>query len=269
MANPTFSNNPVFNGRGATPTRDVTPESLDELYARPSATASETDRMTFEDTTVKTVSLLAIVVVLGAVAWLSGPLALPLAMLGAIGGLVLGLVNSFKKEPSVPLIVAYAAFEGLFVGGISRMFESIAPGVATQALLGTAAVFTTVLLLFRSGKVRASAKATKIFLFAMVGYALFSLVNVGLMIFGVTTDPWGLRGTSIPGTNIPFGVVLGLFAVVLASYSLVMDFDFIQRGVRAGAPRKYGWTAAFGLVVTIVWLYVELLRLFAILRGNN
>ncbi|MDO4121431.1 Bax inhibitor-1/YccA family protein [Clavibacter michiganensis] len=267
MANPTFSNNPVFNGRGATPTRDVTPESLDELYARPSATASETDRMTFEDTTVKTVSLLAIVVVLGAVAWFSGPLALPLAMLGAIGGLVLGLVNSFKKEPSVPLIVAYAAFEGLLVGGISRVFEGIAPGVATQALLGTAAVFATVLILFRSGKIRASAKATKIFMTAMIGYALFSLVNFALIAFGAIQSPYGMRDVVIFG--IPLGVVLGLLAVVLASYSLVLDFDFIQRGVRSGAPRRYGWTAAFGLVVTIVWLYVELLRLFAILRGNN
>ncbi|RII91015.1 Bax inhibitor-1/YccA family protein [Clavibacter californiensis] len=267
MANPTFSNNPVFNGRGATPTRDVTPESLDELYARPSATASETDRMTFEDTTVKTVSLLAIVVVLGAVAWLSGPLALPLAMLGAIGGLVLGLVNSFKKEPSVPLIVAYAAFEGLFVGGISRVFDSLYPGVATQAVLGTAAVFATVLLLFRSGKIRASAKATKIFMIAMVGYLVFSLANFALTAFGVFDSPFGLRSETIAG--IPLGVIVGLFVVLLASYSLVLDFDFIQRGVRAGAPRKYGWTAAFGLVVTIVWLYVELLRIFAILRGNN
>ncbi|QIS39939.1 Bax inhibitor-1/YccA family protein [Clavibacter capsici] len=267
MANPTFSNNPVFNGRGATPTRDVTPESLDELYNRPSATASETDRMTFEDTTVKTVSLLAIVVVLGAVAWLSGPLALPLAMLGAIGGLVLGLVNSFKKEPSVPLIVAYAAFEGLLVGGISRVFEGIAPGVATQALLGTAAVFATVLILFRSGKIRASAKATKIFMIAIISYAAFSLVNFALIAFGAIQSPWGVRGIEIFG--IPLGVVFGLLAVVLGAYSLVLDFDFIQRGVRSGAPRRYGWTAAFGLVVTIVWLYVELLRLFAILRGNN
>ncbi|MBM7026735.1 Bax inhibitor-1/YccA family membrane protein [Clavibacter zhangzhiyongii] len=267
MANPTFSNNPVFNGRGATPTRDVTPESLDELYNRPSAGASETDRMTYEDTSVKTVSLLAIVVVLGAVAWFSGPLAMPLALLGALGGLVLGLVNSFKKEPSVPLIVAYAAFEGLFVGGISRVFESVAPGVATQALLATAAIFATVLILFRSGKIRASKRATKIFMIAMVGYLLFSVLNFALVAFGVLDSPYGLRTETIAG--IPLGVILGIFVILLASYSLVLDFDFIQRGVRAGAPRRYGWTAAFGLVTTIVWLYVELLRLFAILRGNN
>jgi uncharacterized YccA/Bax inhibitor family protein len=255
MANPTFSNNPVFNGRGATPTRDVTPESLDELYNRPSATATETDRMTYEDTTVKTVSLLAIVVVLGAVAWLSGPLAGPLALLGGIGGLVLGLVNSFKKEPSVPLIVAYAAFEGLLVGGLP------------EALLGTAAVFATVLILFRSGKIRASARATKIFMIAIISYAAFSLVNFMLIAFGAIQSPWGVRGVEIAG--VPLGVIFGLLAVVLGAYSLVLDFDFIQRGVRAGAPRRYGWSAAFGLIVTIVWLYVELLRLFAILRGSD
>ena len=269
MANPTFSNNPVFNGRGATPTRDVTPESLDELYNRPSATPVETDRMTFEDTTVKTVSLLAIVVVLGAVAWLSGPLALPLAMLGAIGGLVLGLVNSFKKEPSVPLIVAYAAFEGLLVGGISRVFEGIAPGVATQALLGTAAVFATVLILFRSGKIRASAKATKIFMIAMMGYLVFSLLNVVLMWTNVLPEgqAFGMLSAK-PFLGIPLGLIIGVLVVIMAAYSLVLDFDQIQQGVRNGAPRQYGWLGAFGIMVTVVWLYIEILRIIAIARSN-
>ncbi len=258
MANPTFSRNPAFNGRGGAPTQEVTPESLQAMYNAPSATAVDTGRMTYEDTITKTTGLFAILLVGAAVGWLVPGL----AILGALVGFVLGLVNSFKRSPSVPLIVAYAAFEGLFVGGISRFFEAKWEGVAVQAVLATLVVVGVVLALFRSGKIRASAKATKIFMIAMVSYLAFSLVNFGLVMFGVLDSPFGLRDGVI-------GLVIGALAVLMASYSLVLDFDFIQRAVRSGQPRKMGWQAAFGLMVTVVWLYVEFLRIFAILRGSD
>nr|MBW4096390.1 Bax inhibitor-1/YccA family protein [Acidobacteriota bacterium] len=188
---------------------------------------------------------------------------------GAIVGLVLGLVNSFKREPSPVLIMLYAVFEGVFLGGLSGMLESAFPGIVIQAVLGSLSVFAVTLFLFKSGKLRVTPKATRIFIIAISGYALFSLLNFGLMVFNVTDQPWGIRSMNIPGTNIPFGVVLGLLAVGLAAFSLVMDFDSIQQGVQNGAPAKYAWTAAFGLTVTLVWLYVEILRLLAILRGND
>jgi uncharacterized YccA/Bax inhibitor family protein len=258
MANPTFSRNPAFNGRGVAPTQEVTPESLQALYDSPSATAVQTDRMTYEDTITKSVVLFAVLLATAAVGWMIPALAIP----GAIIGLVLGLVNSFKKQPSVPLIVAYAAFEGLFVGGISRILDAQFEGVAVQAVLATLVVVGVVLALFRSGKIRASKRATKIFMVAMVSYLAFSLVNFGLVMFGVLDSPFGMRDGTL-------GLIIGLLAVLMASYSLVLDFDFIQRGVRAGAPRKLGWQAAFGRMVTIVWLYVELLRIFSILRGSD
>jgi uncharacterized YccA/Bax inhibitor family protein len=115
------------------------------------------------------------------------------------------------------------------------------------------------LALFANGKIRASAKATKIFLIAMVGYLVFSLLNFGLVAFGVLDNPFGLRAGIL-------GIVIGLLAVLLAAYSLVLDFDSIQRGVRNGAPRVYGWSGAFGIMVTVIWLYVEILRIFAIFR---
>jgi uncharacterized YccA/Bax inhibitor family protein len=263
MANPTFSRNPAFNGRGGAPTQEVTPESLQAMYNAPSATAVDTGRMTYEDTITKTTGLFAVLLVGAAVGWLVPGL----AIIGALVGFVLGLVNSFKRSPSVPLIVAYAAFEGLFVGGISQILDSALPGVAVQAVLATLVVVGVVLALFRSGKIRASARATKIFMIAMVSYLVFSLVNFGLVAFGAIDNPFGVRGFEIFG--IPLGVVIGLLAVLMASYSLVLDFDFIQRGVQSGAPRKLGWQAAFGLMVTVVWLYVELLRIFAILRGSD
>jgi uncharacterized YccA/Bax inhibitor family protein len=260
MANPTFSRNPAFSGRGGAPTQEVTPESLQAMYNAPSATAVDTGRMTYEDTITKTAGLFAVLLVGAAVGWLFPAL----AIVGAIVGLVLGLVNSFKREPSVPLIVAYAVFEGLFVGGISAIFEAqpAYAGIAVQAVLATLVVVGVVLALFRSGKIRASAKATKIFMIAMVSYLAFSLVNFGLVMFGVLDSPFGLRGGVI-------GLVVGALAVLMASYSLVLDFDFIQRAVRSGQPRKVGWQAAFGLMVTVVWLYVEFLRIFAILRGSD
>ena len=242
----------------------MTAEQLQDLYTQPAAGPVETDRMTYEDTITKTVIAFAVVLVGAAVGWFIPAL----AIVGGIAGFVLALVNIFKKRPSAALVLAYAAMQGLFVGGISAIYEAQFDGIVTQALIGTASVFIVTLLLFRSGKVRASAKATKIFLIGMVGYAVFSLVNIGLMAFGANSNPWGLRG-SVEIFGIPLGFLLGILVVLMAAYSLVLDFTNVKTGVERGAPRIYGWSAAFGFVMTIIWLYVEILRMLAILRGND
>jgi len=143
--------------------------------------------------------------------------------------------------------------------------------VAPQAVLGTFCVFAVTLALFKSGKVRATPKAMKFFMIAMLGYLVFSLVNLALMMFGVLDNQWGARGMdiSIMGISIPLGVLIGLVAIGLAAFSLIMDFTSIEEGVRAGVDARYSWTAAFGLTVTLIWLYVEILRVLAILRGND
>lgn len=248
---------------------------LDSMYAVPPAGAVNTDRMTVEDTVWKTVALFAALLVTAVVGWVwtlstvatSGPNMAPW-LIGMIGGFVLAMVNIFKKQPSVPLIVAYAAFQGLFVGGISAYFEFLFPGIVMQATLATLAVVGVTLALFANGKIRASKKATKIFMIAMIGYAVFSLLNLILMwtnvipagmMFGIHSEPSFLFG-------IPWGVIIGVLVVIMAAYSLVLDFDMVQRGVRNGAPRKMAWTAAFGIMVTVIWLYLEILRLIAIAR---
>ena len=251
---------------------------MEGMYAAPSAGAVETDRMTVEDTVVKTVGLFAILVATAVVGWVwtlsplpdNGPTMMPW-IIGALGGFVLSMVVIFSSRKKIRpgLIVGYAAMEGLFVGGISAYFEFIFPGIVMQATLATLAVVGVTLALFASGKVRASKKATKIFLIAMVGYLVFSLVNLGLMMFGATDSAFGLRSEPSPLFGIPWGVLIGVFVVIMAAYSLVLDFDSIQRGVRNGAPRKYGWLGAFGIMVTVVWLYVEILRIIAIIRGSN
>lgn len=252
---------------------------LDGLYAAPAAGAIETDRMSVEDTVAKTVGLFAILVVTAVVGWIwtmstvtttTGPNMLPMIG-GALVGFVLAMVITFtsRKKVRPGLIFAYAAFEGLFIGGISAFFEMTWPGVVLQATLATLAVIGVTLALFASGKIRASKRATKIFLIAMVGYLVFSLLNLVLMLFNVPMagGAFGLRSQEIFG--IPLGLILGVLVVIMAAYSLVLDFDQIQQGVRNGAPRKYGWLGAFGIMVTVVWLYIEILRMIAILRGSN
>jgi uncharacterized YccA/Bax inhibitor family protein len=253
---------------------------LEGMYAAPSAGAVETGRMTIEDTVWKTLGLFAVLLVTATVGWVwtmagvtpanPNPSILPW-MLGALGGFVLSLVVIFgsRKKVRPGLIITYAAFEGLFVGGISAFFEFIWPGIVVQATLATLSVVGVTLALFASGKVRASKRATKIFMIAMVGYLVFSLINVGLMLFNVPIagGAFGLLSQEFMG--IPLGLIIGVLVVIMAAYSLVLDFDQVQQGVRNGAPRQYAWLGAFGIMVTVVWLYVEILRILAILRGSE
>ncbi len=275
-SNPGFSQSPAFSNNsgdlnrwrasqaatsGAASTMSAT--ELQDLYNRPSASPVDTDRMTYEDTIAKTLGVFAVLLVGAVVGWIVPGV----WIVGALAGFVLAMVNIFKKRPSAALVLLYGAAEGLFVGGLSRVFDGMWPGIVPQAVFGTLGVFAVTLALFASGKVRASKRATQIFLVAMVGYAAFSLVNFILMLTGVTNSTFGLRSAEIFG--IPIGFLLGIFVVIMAAYSLVLDFTQIKVGVERGAPRIFGWQAAFGLVVTIVWLYTEILRMLAILRGNN
>ena len=241
----------------------MTDEQLQQMYNQPSAGPADTGRMTFDDVIVKTALCLGAVIV-GAAITLTVGLALAslLMVVGALGGFVLALVNTFKKQPSPALILAYATLEGLFLGGLTRILDTQFPGVGLQAVVGTLSVFAVTLLLFKSGKVRATPKAMRFFMIAIAGYALFSLVNLVMMLTGMTQEPFGLRSGIV-------GVLIGILAIGLAAFSLIMDFTSIEAGVRSGAPQRFSWTAAFGLTVTLVWLYVEIIRLLAILRGDE
>jgi len=265
LNNPAFSRNEAFSGQGAVAAaQDVSAQQLQEMYDKPS-TLPDRDVMTIEDSIMKSAVSFGLLLVGAAIGWLTVE-AMPFLWIGGgIVGFVLALVNIFKKEPSAPLVLAYAGVQGIFVGGISAWYElAYGGGIVAQAVIATLVVVGVTLALFASGKIRASKRATKIFLVAMIGYLVFSLVNFGLMIFGVTDDPWGLRGAEIMG--IPLGVIIGVLVVIMAAYSLVLDFDFIQQGVRNRAPRKYGWTGAFGIMITVIWLYLEILRILAIAR---
>lgn len=249
-------------------------DQLEAMYARPSATGHDTGRMTMRDALNAITATLGVIIVVGFAVAMT-PLALGLVageagiqaglalagvatFVGVIGGLVASLVNIFKKQPSAIAVLVYAVFEGLFLGGISGVMEYIYPGIALQAVIGTLAVAGTVLVLFHLGILRTSPALTKIFVVAMVAYLLFGFVNIGYLL---------LTGTSLREGVI--GLIIGGLAVVMASYSLVMDFEDVKRSAEAGMPRKYAWRLGFGIAVTMVWLYVEVLRILMILRGSD
>ena len=247
----------------------MTQDQLQDMYNRPAAGPADTGRMTYDDVIMKTAACLGAVVAGAAVTLVVAEgLAYMLMIVGALGGFVLALVNTFKKQPSPALILAYAGLEGLFLGGLTRILDNMYPGVGLQAVIGTLSVFAVTLVLFKNGKVRATPKAMRFFMIATIGYAVFALINMVMMWTGAVNSPFGLR-TSMEIFGIPLGVFIGVLAIGLAAFALIMDFTSIEAGVRAGAPQRFSWTAAFGLTVTLVWLYVEIIRLLAILRGDE
>jgi uncharacterized YccA/Bax inhibitor family protein len=257
----------------------ATEAKLEGMYVAPAAGARETDRMTVEDTVWKTMGLFAVLLVTAAVGWIwtmstvtpanPNPTVAPW-FIGLIGGTILAFVVIFTSRKTVrpALIFGYAAFEGLFVGAISAFFEHLYEGIVIQASLATLSVVGVTLALFASGKVRASRRATKVWMIAMIGYLVFSMINLVLMWTGAPIAGGAFGLYSAPGPfGIPWGILIGVFVVIMAAYSLVLDFDQIQQGVRNGVPRKFGWLGGFGIMVTVIWLYVEILRILAIARN--
>ena len=233
-------------------------DQLNQMYQQPAATSADTGRMTIGDTINKTALCLALVVVGAAIGWGMPALMLP----GALVGFVLGLVNAFKKRPSPVLILLYAAAQGLFLGGLSGFLEGLYPGIALQAVLATLCVAGVTLAMYRSGKYRMTPKLNKMFMIGMVGLIVFSLVNMVLMLTGVTESMFGMRSGVL-------GLVIGVVAVLLATYALVADFTMIEELSNQGAPAIMAWRGAFGLTMTLIWLYTEILRILAILRGDD
>ncbi|MDQ1603543.1 MAG: hypothetical protein QOE01_1388 [Actinomycetota bacterium] len=272
--NPVFKNSPAFNGRGGYATSDApagtaTATDLEQIYAAPSATGAQTGRMTMDDVVMKTGILFVVLLTTAAISYFAiTPKMTAAPIIAMVVGLGMGLFISFKQSTNAALIITYAAVEGVFVGGISYFYQSYvdygsttgnAPNIVAQAVLGTLAAFVGMLVLYRSGKLRATPKFTKGLLIAGFGYLAVALVSFVSSFFG-TGDGWGFYGVG------GLGILLCVGGVALASLFLILDFDFIERAVKAGAPRETAWLAGFGLMVTLVWLYLEILRLLAILN---
>jgi len=231
---------------------------------RPDPTAPA---MTVEGTANKAAFLLFLVVVPAAWVWAQvrsapGPAAAgPWILVGAIGGLVVALVTIFKKEWSPVTAPLYAALEGLALGGVSALLETKYPGIAMQSVGLTFATLAAMLLAYRSGLIKATEKFKLGVVAATGAIALYYLVGLGLSFFGITT-PF-LQGNSTAS------IVVSGIIVVVAALNLILDFDFIESGAAGGAPKYMEWYGAFGLMVTLIWLYLEILRLLAKSRSRR
>lgn len=173
---------------------------------------------------------------------------------GAIGGFIVALATIFRKEWSPFTAPLYAAVEGLFLGAASAMFELRYPGIVIQAVGLTFGTLAALLLAYRSGLIKATENFKLGVVAATGGIALLYLVNIGMRLFGFQGMGFIHEGSTI-------GILFSVGVVIVAALNLVLDFDFIEQGVERGAPKYMEWYAAFGLLVTLVWLYLEILRL--------
>jgi len=254
------SSNPVLGKAFNQPTTSRF-DQLEQSYNAPAASSMRTGRMTIEDVVAKTGFLFAILVVVGALAW-SANLGMGAVLLGFLGGFVLAMVISFSKNIKPGLVIAYAGLEALALGTLSSYYESFYPGIVSQAVIGTVAAFAGVLVMYRNGTLRATPQFTRAVIGAAIGYFILGLASLIASFFGVGQG-YGFYGVS------GLGLLLAVAGVGLASLFLVLDFDQIEKGVAAGVPEKESWRASFGLMVTVVWLYLEVLRLISILRNDR
>jgi uncharacterized YccA/Bax inhibitor family protein len=185
----------------------------------------------------------------------------PALMLGALGGFIVAMVTVFKKEWSPVTSPIYALLEGLVLGGISAMFELRYPGIAMEAVALTFGTLFVMLFLYKSRVIKVTQKFRMGVFAATGGIAVFYLLTWLLSMFHISVF------ASVFGAG-PIGIAFSLFVVAIAALNLVLDFDFVEQGVAYGAPKYMEWYAAFGIIVTLVWLYLEILRLLSKMRRN-
>jgi uncharacterized YccA/Bax inhibitor family protein len=240
--------------------------------------ATSAESMTIEGTVNKTGTLLLFLILSACLVWYKGRVILthdaseealaraaaamvPWMIGGLIGGLIFGFATVLKRTWAPVTAPVYALLEGLFLGGLSLMFEARMPGLVVQAVGLTMGTLFCLLLAYKTGLIRASEKFKLGVAAATGAICLLYLVTMVLGFFHVNVP-------HIYGAG-PIGIGFSLVVVVIAALNLVLDFDFVEQGARAGAPKYMEWYAAFGLIVTLVWLYIEILRLLSKLRERR
>jgi uncharacterized YccA/Bax inhibitor family protein len=214
--------------------------------------------MTIDDVVVKTAITLVVALATGAltVVFQAYALALP----AFIVGLVLSLIIIFKRTPNPALVLTYSAAEGIVLGAITGLFDNLYPGIAFQAIAGTFGVFAAMLIVYKTGAVRVTPRLTKWIIGATVGAVIVMLADMVIHLFG---GDLGIRDGG------PMAIVFSLLVIGIAAFNLLLDFDQADRMIRSGMPARWAWYAAFGLMTTLVWLYLEILRLLSYLQRSN
>jgi uncharacterized YccA/Bax inhibitor family protein len=219
--------------------------------------------MSLDDVVTRTAAMLAVLFAAGAISWILAPAQSAytgLIVVGAVGGIGLGLYMSFTMRANAVTALLYSAFEGLLLGAVSRAFNAAYPGIVIEALTGTVMVAGSVLFVYKIGAIRVTPRFTRIVIAATLGAFGLMLVNLVAYLF----HPGGLGLRDGGSLAILFSVV----CIVIAAMNLVIDFDMIEQGIRRGADERFAWYASFALLVTLIWLYFEILRLLGYLRNN-
>ncbi|GAA2755792.1 Bax inhibitor-1/YccA family protein [Actinopolymorpha rutila] len=263
--NPVFRRSDAFQSAGSG-AAGMSADQLREMYDAPSYSGTRRDRMTIDDVVARTAMTLGtLIVVAGATWFLTGPVQ-PAHFGWLIGaalvGMGLGFVIGLKHITNPAVILGYAAVEGVFVGLASKVLSAYAgdSAIVAQAVLGTMCASAGMLAVYKFRVIRVTPKFQRFVVAATLGFFLIVAVNLVLRMFGLNLGVSGLGG---------LGLVFAVIGVALACFNLLLDFDYVEKGIAAGAPSKDAWFAAFGLTVTLVWLYIELLRILAILRGGD
>jgi uncharacterized YccA/Bax inhibitor family protein len=231
-------------------------------------------QLTIDDVVTKTGITLGVLTVVAVISYFfvggNPGLAMPFTLVGSLGGLALVLIATFgRKQDNPAIVLSYAALEGLFLGAISWLFGNVvvadgnAGALITQAVLGTIGVFFGMLVVYKTGAIRVTPKFTRFLVAGMIGVLVLMLGNFLLGLFGVGGgEGMGLRSGG------PLAIIFSLVCIGLAAFSFLVDFDSADQMIRAGAPEKAAWGVALGLTVTLVWLYVEILRLLSYFRSE-
>lgn len=223
--------------------------------------------LAMDDVVIKTVISIATVIVSAVATWVifapeagSGDYSrvMGVAIGGLIVGFILGMVNAFKRNPSAPLVLLYCVAQGALLGGISGIFETMYPGIVIQAMIGTFGVFVGMLVVYRTGAIRVTPKFQRWLAAAVIGALILMVFN--LVFYFVTGSASFLRDGG------PMAIGFSLLMIGIAAFTLLADFDLAEQAIRQGAPKNFAWGIAFGLVASLVWLYIEILRLISYFR---
>jgi len=218
--------------------------------------------MTLDDVVVRTAAMLAVLLTAGAISWsLTSNTAVAggLLFVSLLGGVGLGLYMAFTMRVNAVNALIYSAFEGFLLGAISRIFEERWPGIVVQAVTGTVLVAAGMLIVYKTGAIRVTPKFTRVLVGATIG--VFGLMLVNLIAYLFHPGGLGLRDGGA------LAIIFSLICIVVAAFNLVLDFDIIEQGIKHGADERFAWYASFGLMVTLIWLYLEFLRLLGYLRN--
>lgn len=220
--------------------------------------------MTIDDVITKSALMLVGLVAAGAAAWLLLPVNLmyPIALGGSLVAAVTVFIVSMRQKVSPVAVGAYAVIEGLVIGSWSRILEYIYPGIVLQAVIGTIIAAFVVFAAYQFLGARVQGRLARVVVTATIAYGVFALLNLVLFFFGINLGAFAVGGGAGPIAWITAGL-----GVILACASLLMDFELIETGVRMGAPESESWRAAFGLMVTLIWLYTTILRILSYFRN--